>query len=153
MLSSRGGSAVAHLDRKAIGFALFTALMVCAYSVVDGIGGRLSKNPHAYSVWLFVGMVVVMVPYALFREGRGVLPAMQRYWRRGLLGGALQLISYTIAIWAMTKAPIAIVAALRETSVLFGSLFAVLVLKEPFKAVRIVAAVLIVIGLLIVRLQ
>lgn len=153
MLSSRGGRAVAHLDRKAIGFALFTALTVCAYSVVDGIGGRLSKNPHAYSVWLFVGMVVVMVPYALFREGRAILPAMQRHWRRGLLGGALQLISYTIAIWAMTKAPIAIVAALRETSVLFGSLFAVFVLKEPFRAVRIVAAVLIVIGLLIVRLQ
>lgn len=153
MLSSRGGRAVSHLDRKAIGFALFTALMICAYSVVDGIGGRLSQNANAYSAWLFMGLAVVMVTYALFREGRCILPAMRRHWRRGFIGGALQLISYTIAVWAMTKAPIAIVAALRETSVLFGALLAVLVLKEPLRPLRIMAAVLIVVGLVMVRLQ
>lgn len=113
LLSARGGRELAQIDRRAVGFALFTALTICAYSVVDGIGARLSANPNAYSLWLFVGMAMVMVPYALYRDGQKMLPAMHRYWQRGFAGGALQLLSYGIAIWAMTVAPIAIVAALR----------------------------------------
>src|SRR6266852_1377737 len=109
LLSLRGGRDLARLDRKAVGFALFTAVTVCAYSVVDGMGARLA-------------------------------------------GGALQAGSYGIAIWAMTVAPIAIVAALRETSVLFGALIAVVFLKEPLRASRIVAALMIVAGLTLIRL-
>ena len=153
LLSARGGRELAQIDRRAVGFALFTALTICAYSVVDGIGARLSANANAYSLWLFVGIAIVMVPYALYRDGRKVLPAMHRYWQRGFAGGALQLLSYGIAIWAMTAAPIAVVAALRETSVLFGAAIAVLVLKEPLRAVRVVAACLIVCGLILIRLQ
>jgi drug/metabolite transporter (DMT)-like permease len=153
LLSARGGRDLARIDRRAVGFALFTAVTICTYSVVDGIGGRLAGDPNAYSLWLFVGIAVVMVPYALYRDGRDVIPAMQTYWRRGLAGGALQLLSYGIAIWAMTVAPIAIVATLRETSVLFGAVIAVVVLKEPLRAVRIAAALLIVCGLVLIRLQ
>ena len=153
LLSARGGRELAEVDRRAIGFALFTALTICAYSVVDGIGARLSANPNAYSVWLFIGIAVVMLPYAIYRDGPDVIPAMRRFWRRGLAGGALQLLSYGIAIWAMTLAPIAIVATLRETSVLFGAVIAVVVLKEPLRAARIVAACLIVCGLILIRLQ
>jgi drug/metabolite transporter (DMT)-like permease len=153
LLSARGGRHLAEIDRRAIGFALFTALTICAYSVVDGIGARLSANPNGYSVWLFVGIAVVMVPYALYRDGRDVVPAMQRFWLRGFAGGALQVLSYGIAIWAMTVAPIAIVATLRETSVLFGAAIAVLILKEPLRAVRVMAACLIVCGLVLIRLQ
>ena len=153
LLSARGGRELARIDRRSVGFALFTALTICAYSVVDGIGARLSANTNAYSLWLFVGIANVMVPYALYRDGRKVLPAMRRYWQRGFAGGALQLLSYGIAIWAMTAAPIAVVAALRETSVLFGAAIAVLVLKEPLRAVRVVAACLIVCGLILIRLQ
>jgi drug/metabolite transporter (DMT)-like permease len=153
LLSARGGRELAEVDRRAIGFALFTALTICAYSVVDGIGARLSANPNAYSVWLFIGIAVVMLPYAIYRDGPDVIPAMRRFWRRGLAGGALQLLSYGIAIWAMTAAPIAIVATLRETSVLFGAVIAVVVLKEPLRTARIVAACLIVCGLILIRLQ
>ena len=153
LLSARGGRELAEVDRRAIGFALFTALTICAYSVVDGIGARLSANPNAYSVWLFIGIAFVMLPYAIYRDGPDVIPAMRRFWRRGLAGGALQLLSYGIAIWAMTAAPIAIVATLRETSVLFGAVIAVVVLKEPLRAARIVAACLIVCGLILIRLQ
>lgn len=153
LLSARGGRHLAEIDRRAIGFAQFTALTICAYSVVDGIGARLSANPNAYSVWLFIGIAIVMVPYALYRDGRDVIPAMQRFWLRGFAGGALQVLSYGIAIWAMTAAPIAIVATLRETSVLFGAVIAVVVLKEPLRAVRVVAACLIVCGLVLIRLQ
>jgi drug/metabolite transporter (DMT)-like permease len=153
LLSAGGGRELTQIDMRAVGFAFFTALIICAYSVVDGIGARLSANPNAYSLWLFVGIAVVMVPYALYRDGRKVLPTMHRYWPRGLAGGALQLLSYGIAIWAMTAAPIAIVAALRETSVLFGAAIAVVVLKEPLRAVRVVAACLIVLGLVLIRVQ
>ena len=153
LLSARGARHLAEIDRRAIGFALFTALTICAYSVVDGIGARLSANPNGYSVWLFVGIAVVMVPYALYRDGRDVIPAMQRFWLRGFAGGALQVLSYGIAIWAMTVAPIAIVATLRETSVLFGAVIAVVVLKEPLRAARIAAACLIVCGLVLIRVQ
>lgn len=153
LLSARGGRELTRIDRRAVGFALLTALTICAYSVVDGIGARLSLNPVSYSLWLFVGIAIVMVPYALYRDGRDVIPAMQAYWRRGLAGGALQVISYGTVLWAMTLAPIAIVATLRETSVLFGAVIAVVVLKEPLRAMRVVAAFLILCGLVLIRLQ
>lgn len=153
LLSARGGRELAKIDRRAVGFALLTALTICTYSVVDGIGARLSTNPAAYTMWMFVGNAVVLVPYALFRDGRDVIPAMQTYWRRGFAGGALQLVSYGTVLWAMTLAPIAIVATLRETSVLFGAVIAVVLLKEPLRAVRIAAALLIVCGLVLIRIQ
>jgi drug/metabolite transporter (DMT)-like permease len=153
LLSAHGGRELAKVDRRAVGFALMTALTICTYSVVDGIGARLAGNPNAYSLALFVGIAVVMVPYALYRDGRDVIPAMRHYWRRGFAGGALQVISYGTVLWAMTLAPIAIVATLRETSVLFGAVIAVIVLKEPLRPVRIGAALLIVSGLVLIRLQ
>lgn len=152
LLSARGGRELAHIDKRAIGFALLTALTICAYSVVDGIGARLAVRPVAYSLWLFVGIAVALPPYALWRDGHAVIAATQRYWLRGFAGGGLQVISYGIALWAMTLAPIAIVASLRETSVLFGAILAVTVLKEPVRPIRIVAALLILCGLVLLRL-
>jgi drug/metabolite transporter (DMT)-like permease len=153
LLSARGGRDLATIDRRAVGFAFLTALTICAYSIIDGIGARISLNPQSYVLWLLIGNAVLLVPYAMWRDGRGVIPAMRRFWLRGLAGGALQTLSYGIALWAMTLAPIAIVASLRETSVLFGAAFAVIVLKEPIHAIRIAAAVLIVCGLVLIRVQ
>ncbi len=153
LLSARGGRALAQIDRRAVGFALLTALTICAYSVVDGIGARASHNPQSYVILLLIGNALLLTPYALWRDGRDVVPVMRRFWQRGLAGGALQILSYGIALWAMTLAPIAIVASLRETSVLFGTAIAVIVLKEPLRAVRIGAALLIVGGLVLIRLQ
>jgi drug/metabolite transporter (DMT)-like permease len=154
LLSLRGGRDLVGFDRRAVGFAQFTAVTVCAYSVVDGVGARLAGEGRAaaYSLVLFVGTAPVVVVYALARRGVAVLPAMVPFWKTGLGGGALAVVSYSIAIWAMTKAPIAIVAALRETSVLFGALIAVTVLKEPLRPARIGAAAMIVGGLALLRL-
>ena len=152
LLSARGSRELTHVDKRAVGFALLTALTICAYSVVDGLGARASHNSLSYVLWLFIGIALVLPPYALWRDGRGVIPAMQRYWLRGFAGGGLQVLSYGIAVWAMTIAPIAIVASLRETSVLFGAILAVTVLKEPLRAIRIVAALLILCGLVLLRL-
>lgn len=154
LLSLRGGRDIARLDRRAVGFALFTAVTVGAYSVVDGIGARLAGEGRAaaYSLVLFVGIAPVVVVYALARRGVAVLPAMAPFWKTGLGGGSLAVASYSIAIWAMTQAPIAIVAALRETSVLFGALIAVAILKEPLRPARVGAAAMIVGGLVMLRL-
>jgi drug/metabolite transporter (DMT)-like permease len=153
LLSARGGRAFERIDRRAVGFALATALTICTYSIVDGIGARVSRNPESYVLWLFVGNALLLVPYGFWRDGRNVAAAMRRFWLRGFAGGALQTLSYGIALWAMTLAPIAIVATLRETSVLFGAGIAVVWLKEPLRALRIVAALLIVGGLVLIRLQ
>jgi drug/metabolite transporter (DMT)-like permease len=152
LLSLRGGRDLGRLERRAVGFALFTAVTICAYSLVDGIGARRAGSAHAYSVALFIGIAPVMLLYGLLRRGPAVVPAMRQHWASGLAGGALQLGSYGIAIWAMTVAPIAIVAALRETSVLFGAVIAVVFLGEPLRLVRFVAAMAIVTGLVLIRL-
>jgi drug/metabolite transporter (DMT)-like permease len=153
LLSMRGGRDLVQIDKRAVGFALLTALTICAYSVVDGIGARLSRNPQSYVLWLLIGTALALVPYTWWRDRGSIRPALQHFWLRGLAGGALQTLSYGIALWAMTLAPIAIVAALRETSVLFGAGIAVIVLKEPLRAMRIAAAVLIVCGLVLIRAQ
>jgi hypothetical protein len=87
LLSTRGGRGIARLDRRAVGYALLTALTICAYSITDGIGVRLSQNPPAYVLWLFVANATTLVPYALWRDLSGVTAAMRRL--RGHTGGAL----------------------------------------------------------------
>ncbi len=94
-----------------------------------------------------------MLALAFMRRGGAIIIEAARYWKSALVGGALSFVSYWIAIWAMTVAPIAIVAALRETSVLFGAAIAVLILREPLRLTRILAAVLIVAGLALIRLH
>jgi drug/metabolite transporter (DMT)-like permease len=152
LISLRGGRDLAGLNRRAVGFALFTAVTICGYSVVDGLGARTAGSANAYSIALFVGIAPVMAVYALIRCGPNAIGLMRAHWQTGLAGGAMQLGSYGVAIWAMTLAPIAIVAALRETSVLFGAVIAFVVLKEPLRANRVIAALLIVAGLVLIRL-
>ncbi len=153
LLSLRGGRLLEPPDRRALFFALFTALTICLYSVVDGIGARTSGNPHPYTLAMFIGNALVMIAYFLIRRGWTDIAPMLRTWPVGLIGGSLQLLSYGIVIWAMTLAPIALVAALRETSVLFGALIAVLFLKEPMRPARLGAAAMIVCGLALIRVS
>ena len=154
LLSLRGSRDLAKLDRRAIGFALLTAVTICAYTVVDGIGARVAGSAHAYTAAMFAGIGLSMAVYALARRGARDLRADGAAlddW--ALAGGAMQVTSYGIAIWAMTVAPIALVGALRETSVLFGTILAVVFLKEPLLMPRVVAALMIVCGLVLIRLS
>jgi len=151
LLSLRGGRNL-HFDKRAVGFALFTAVTICGYSIVDGLGARAAGNAHVYTVWLFLMDGLMMLTFVLLRRGTPVLGEFASFWKTGLIGGALSLAAYWIAIWAMTVAPIALVAALRETSVLFAAAIAVIVLKEPLQRPRIIAAVMIVAGLVLIRL-
>ena len=152
LLSVRGGRDL-HFDKRAVMFALATAVTICGYSVVDGIGARTAGSAHAYTVWLFILDGVMMLVFVLLRRGTAVLPDFAGFWLSGLIGGTLSLAAYWIAIWAMTVAPIPLVAALRETSVLFAAVIAVVVLKEPLQRPRVIAALMIVAGLALIRLQ
>jgi drug/metabolite transporter (DMT)-like permease len=152
LLSLYGGRGL-RFDRRAVAFALFTAVTICGYSIVDGSGARVSGNPHVYTTWLFLLDGLMMLIFALLRRGTAFFRDAAIYWKTGLIGGVLSLASYWIAIWAMTVAPIALVAALRETSVLFATAIAVVVLKEPLRPPRVIAALMIVTGLVLIRLQ
>ena len=110
LLSLRGSRDLRSLDRRAIGFALLTAVTICAYTVVDGIGARRAGSAHAYTAALFFGIGIVDGDLCARRgAGRRCLRPMVPHWTTGLGGGAMQVISYSIAIWAMTVAPIALV--------------------------------------------
>ncbi len=158
LLSLRGRRDLAHLDlvkldSRAIFFALVTAVTICAYTLVDGVGARVAGSAPAYTAAMFAGIGVVMALYALVRRGAGIFALMAEHWKLGAGGGVMQVTSYGIAIWAMTVAPIALVGALRETSVLFGTILAVVFLKEPLLMPRVVAALMIVGGLVMIRLS
>jgi drug/metabolite transporter (DMT)-like permease len=96
---------------------------------------------------------VANAPLILALRGRSAVVALARAWRRGLSGGLAAFVGYAVVVWAMTRAPIGVVAALRETSVLFAALIGVTLLGEPFRPQRAAAALVIVLGVLALRLQ
>jgi drug/metabolite transporter (DMT)-like permease len=133
-------------------FALFNAVVIAGYSLVDGMGTRLSAGPVAYCLWLFIFDAVPITLLALVRHGGAVWPYMRKRWRAGAVGGLLTLGSYGIVLWAMTRAPIAAVAALRETSVIFAAIIGSILLREGFGPPRIAGAVLVACGIAALRL-
>jgi drug/metabolite transporter (DMT)-like permease len=149
-MSMRVG-AVEAMPRKALIYALGTALFTASYTLVDGLGARLSGTASGFTLWMFVGDGVLIALYALFVRGRGLFFQVRENLGSGIAAGALSLGSYWIAIWAFTLAPIALVAALRETSVLFAMLIAVFWLGESAGVQRWIAAGLIVCGVILMR--
>lgn len=152
LMSVRGGRGLARLEMPAVAFALGTSGFIAAYTIADGIGARANLSPHGYAVWLFLLDGLLMLAVLIASRGVSGLGTLTRHWRGGLAGGAMSLGSYWIAIWAMTLAPIGVVAALRETSVLFAALISLVVLREPLSAWRAAAASLIVTGVVLTRL-
>ncbi|RVU14964.1 EamA family transporter [Methylobacterium oryzihabitans] len=146
------GSRSGRLGPRALAWAGLTALMICGYTLVDGLGARAAGDAHAYSAALFVVDGIPLAAFVLWRRGAGVLRQIRGVALPGLVGGLFSLGSYWIAIWAMTVAPIPLVAALRETSVLVAALISVTILKEPLLAGRAVAAVVILAGIAAMRL-
>lgn len=152
LISLKGQRAALVPSRAAIAYALLTAVTISLYTVADGVGARAAGNPNAYAAALFAVDAYPMLAICLWRKGlAGIRPAL-RFALPGFAGGAMSLAAYWIVIWAMTIAPIALVAATRETSVLFGGLIAVVFLKEPLTPVRGLSAFLILLGLGFMRL-
>ncbi len=125
---------------------------IAVYTVVDGLGGRLSGNVVAYVAVLNVLTGIAVSGTAIARRGRAFGAALRIHWRNGLAGGILMLGAYMIVVYAMTLAPMAQVAALRESSVIFAALMGVVFLREPFGRRRVAAAVVVAAGIVLLAL-
>jgi drug/metabolite transporter (DMT)-like permease len=141
------------LDGLTLSFALGTSVFIAAYTVVDGLGGRASGSPSGYAALVFLLDAVFLLFTGIYMRGPGIVRQVAPYWKSGIAGAALSVSAYWIVIWAMTLAPIAAVAALRETSILFVMLMSMRVLKETVTAPRIAGALLIVAGAVILRIS
>ena len=137
---------------KAVMFALFNAVIIAVYTVVDALGVRAGGNAMQYVATLFLldGWPFALIVFA--RRRGAMLPYARRRWPIALVGALASMGSYAIALWAMTKAPVATVAALRETSVLFAALLGVWFLKEVFTTRRLIGTCAIVGGVMALRL-
>lgn len=138
-------------QRKSLWFALGNAVVIAGYTLIDAKGARLSGAPVAYALWFFVanGAVMLALGYAL--RGAAVPRHVLRRWRLTFGGGAGAVLAYGTALWAMTLAPVALVAVLRETSVVFAAALGALFLKEPFTARRAGATLVVLAGLVALR--
>ena len=139
------------LDGMTLFFALGTSVFIAAYTVVDGLGGRASGSASGYAALVFLLDAVCLLFAGIYVRGPGILRQVAPYWKSGIAGAALSATAYWIVIWAMTLAPIAAVAALRETSILFVMLMSIRVLKETVTMPRAAGALLIVAGAVILR--
>jgi drug/metabolite transporter (DMT)-like permease len=146
LMAGRGG-----LTRAGLFWALVTAGFTAAYTLADGVGARVAGSASAFILGMIVLDGLTMLAFGLAARGTAGIAAMLPAWRPGAAAGAMSLGSYWIAIWAFTQAPLATVAALRETSVLFAMLIAVFVLKERPSARRWAAAGLILAGVALMR--
>jgi drug/metabolite transporter (DMT)-like permease len=152
LMAFRGGAGFQRLPAKALAYALATAAFVAAYTLADGQGARIAASATAFAMWMFVGDGTTMLVYALVTRGPAGIRAVLPSWRTGLPAGTLSLGSYWIALWAFTRAPVALVAALRETSVLFALVIATVLLKEKAGPWRLAAGLCIGAGVVIMRL-
>lgn len=152
LMSLRGGHQVKHLNRTAVLYALGTSCFIASYTLVDGLGARQAATATSYALTLFVLDAILIGLLCAFLRGREGFRKMRTVWKSGTAGGALSLGAYWISIWAMTQAPIASVAALRETSVLFAIAIATIFLKEKLTAWRLTAGIVIASGTVLLRL-
>ena len=151
-IAYRGGSSSTRFDRTAVMLAVATAVATAGYSLVDGIGARSSGSAFAYTAFLYVCNGWTLLVYGLIKQRQALFEAVGRDWHLGLLGGALSLVFYGAAVWAMTRAPIALVAALRESSILAALVIGSVFLKEPLRVPRVVGAMAVCAGLVVLRL-
>ena len=146
-----GGRGAAPMPRRAVGYALGTAAFTAAYTTADAAGARIAGTASGFAMWMFAADGLAIAAYALVTRGAVVVATLRPALGPGLLAGALSLGSYWIVIWAFTEAPVAMVAALRETSVLFAILIAAVGLRERVSPRRWAAALLITAGIVAMR--
>lgn len=131
--------------------ALANAFVIMGYSICDGHGVRLAGGALSYICWAFALNIFPINLCTLALRRGAYIHYIRKRWKYGLFGGACSSVAYGLALWAMTRAPVAMVAALRETSVVFGMLFAVIFLKETVTPARIAAVLLVLAGAAMMR--
>lgn len=143
----------AHIrDRHAIVPSLATGVAIATYTIIDASGARAGSSPHIYTAWLFVLASVAQLAVTIVMHRRATPRLLKPHLSRGIAVGILSAGAYTIVLWAMSVAPAALVAAVRETSILFAALIGWGLLGENISRFRWAGVVLTVLGLVVVRL-
>ncbi len=147
------GEALHH--RRALLFAFCNAALIAIYTTVDAIGVRTAGGAARYVLLLFVTDAFLYPTLVWWRrsaaERTELLAYARRRWPLAALGGGASIGAYGIALWAMTRAPVASIAALRETSVLFAAVLGTVLLKERFGLQRAIGTGVIVAGVMALR--
>lgn len=149
---SMAGSARRDMNGGSALLPLANAVVIAGYTLIDGLGVRRSAAPAAYTLWIFLLTGAVLTVWILVKRGAEFRGYVRRNWRLGLVGGVGTVGSYGIALWAMIIAPVAVVAALRETSILFGTAISAFILHERVGRVRVIAVCIIALGAILLRL-
>ncbi len=124
-------------------WALCTATFIACYTVVDGTGVRLTETALSYTAWFSLSSGTSFAVGVLVVRGAGMARVMRRHAAVGFCGAAMSMAAYWLVLWAMTRAPMGPVAAMRETSVIIAALIGVFLLKESFGHWRIAAAIVV----------
>ena len=139
-------------DRRLLPFALGSACATATYTLIDGLGARVSGDAIAYVAWVFVVDGLIFTTGMLLWKGGAVIPRQRKAWAVATVASAASYGAYAVSVWAMTVAPLAIVAALRETSILFAVLIGWLAFGEKMGAEKAIAALVIVTGVILTRI-
>ncbi|MGH1576408.1 EamA family transporter [Planktotalea sp.] len=139
-------------SRRLVPLALGSAFMTAGYSIVDGMGARVAGDAIGYVAWMFFLDALLFTPVLVALRGRAVLRATHTDWLVGAGAGAASYGAYAIVVWAMTQAPIALVTALRETSILFAVLIGWLIMGDKMDRGKAIAAALIICGVVLTRI-
>ena len=139
-------------ERRMLPFALGSAAATATYTMIDGLGARVAGDAAGYVAWVFVADGLIFSSLMIGWRGVAIIPRDARSWGLAGFASAASYGAYAVSIWAMTVAPIAVVAALRETSILFAVLIGWLVFGERMDRGKMIAAGLIVIGVMLTRL-
>ncbi|MFQ3210696.1 MAG: drug/metabolite transporter (DMT)-like permease [Oceanospirillaceae bacterium] len=133
-------------------YALVTGLWIASYTIVDGYVVSQIGHLHSFVVWMFFLDGIVAIIWAYRYNPKVFVASLTQHWFVAVGGGAMSMASYWICLWAMTQVPIAIVAALRETSVLFGALLSTYMFKETLGRSRWISVAFICSGLVLIKL-
>lgn len=147
-----GGTRLAlHPDKVALGWAAATAVGIALYNTTDAWGVRTAQQPVTYIVWLFLfDWICVTIAAIVFRRG-ALAAAIREKWRYGAAAGALSILSFGAALYAFSFVETAKVSALRETAVVWAAVMGVLWLREGFGVRRILAAMCLTSGLILLQ--
>jgi len=144
--SARGGG-----DRRSLWFAAATGGMIAIYTVIDGLGARHAGQALSYIAWMNMLEASTVLAVARLRRGAPIWPALRTDLPRGTVAGVMATLGYGIVVFAMSRAAMAHVSALRETSVVIAALIGTLVLGEPGAVPRIAAALVVAAGVIVMN--
>jgi len=136
-------------NNKILKYSLLTGLCIGLYSITDGYGARISSSATSFVSWTFIVNALVYPLIISFKNQKNLINRVKQSGKKMFfVGGSLDYLTYIIVVWAFTKAPIPMVGALRETSILFSIIIGYFVLKEKISTTKIFSILLILVGVI-----